>query len=146
MQRMLFRAGYRYNHSIGRTLPITEQRPFLDGVVRWAIPANVLMTDRNRFEFRLVNGNYSWRYRNELKLERDFQVWHRSFTGYASTEEFWDSRFNKWNRFRFTGGLVFPFRRIWELNPYYLRQFTTTAQTRNTNGIGVTLSVYLHKQ
>lgn len=146
MQRMQFRAGYRYNHSIGRTPSTTEQRTFLDGVVRWAVPANVLMSDRNRFEFRLVNGSYSWRYRNELKLERDFQVRHRSFTAYTSSEEFWDSRFNRWNRLRFTGGLVLPFRKIWELKPHYSRQINTTAQTRNTNAIGITLSVYVPKQ
>jgi hypothetical protein len=146
MQRMQFRVGYRYNHSIGRTPSTTEQRSFLDGVVRWAVPANILMSDRNRFEFRFANGSYSWRYRNELKLERDFQVQHRSFTAYTASEEFWDSRVNIWNRFRFTAGLVLPFRNIWELKPYYSRQIDTTAQIRNTNVIGITLSVYIPKQ
>jgi Protein of unknown function (DUF2490) len=146
MQRIQFRVGYRYNHSVNSRPSTTEERTFMDGTLRWAVPANILMSDRNRFEFRIVNGVYSWRYRNQVKGEKDFNAWHHPFTGYVSSEVFWDSRFNKWNRIRFTGGLVFPFKKKWELEPYYSRQITTTAQPRNTNGIGLRLNVYINKK
>ena len=54
-------SSYRYNHSIGTTPSTTKERTFLDGTLRWAVPANFLISDRNRFEFHIVNGNYSWR-------------------------------------------------------------------------------------
>jgi hypothetical protein len=139
-QMLLFRVGYRVDRSLNQATTVVEQRPLVEGTLRWVFPDNVLMSDRNRIEFRFINGSFSWRYRNELKFERDFRIARFPFTAYLSTEPFYDSRYRAWNRFFFTYGMVFPFRRRWQFEPYYTRQRETTPNRLNVNGYGVILS------
>ena len=54
-----------------------------------------------------MNGNFSFRYRNRIRLEREFRVYGRSLTPYGSVEVYHDSRFDVWNRNRFTGEAEF---------------------------------------
>jgi len=39
-----------------------------------------------------MNGNFSFRYRNRIRLEREFRVCGRSLTPYGSVEVYHDSR------------------------------------------------------
>jgi hypothetical protein len=54
------------------------------GDVAMGVPFGALLTDRNRVEFRLVNGVYSWRARDQLRLEKDVRVNGYALTGYVS--------------------------------------------------------------
>jgi hypothetical protein len=55
----------------------------------------LLLIDRNRLDLRWVDGNFSWRCRNRLTLERHFKMGgNRALTPYASGELFYDSRFD----------------------------------------------------
>jgi hypothetical protein len=115
-QMLLFRVGYRVDRSLNQATTVVEQRPLVEGTLRWVFPDNVLMSDRNRIEFRFINGSFSWRYRNELKFERDFRIARFPFTAYLSTEPFYDSRYRAWNRFFFTYGMVSPSEGVGSLN------------------------------
>jgi hypothetical protein len=143
MRRMTVRFGYRFKRSFNTDSPINEHRPAAELTLRWAIPEHVLISNRSRGEFRFVNGEYSWRYRNELKLERDFPIGRYAVTGYASAEPFYNSSANRWDRFRFSGGVVLPIRRYLHIDSYYLRQIVTDAQPRNINAIGLALKLYI---
>ena len=101
------------------------------------------MSNRARGEFRFVNGAYSWRYRNQMKFDKDFQVRHYALTAYTSAEAFYDSTTNRWDRFRFTGGMLFPIGKRFAVEPYYTRQIATHSQPRNINVLGLTLQLYL---
>ena len=121
-----------------------EQRPLVEGTIRWAFPPSILVSSRNRVEFRIINGVYSWRYRNQVKVERQLRLSDRFTTSpYLSMEAYYDSRVDVWNRFRFSAGTEQPLGKHWSLEPYYTRQITTHTAIRNTNAVGMTLHLYL---
>jgi hypothetical protein len=143
MQRIVLRMGYVASHSVGEEPSTLEHRPLAEGTLRWAFPFALLLSDRNRFEFRIVNGMYSWRYRNRVRIERDFKVRTLPLTTYVSTEGFYDSKAGSVNRLRYSGGLVLPINRWFFVEPYFTRQSTSNVEPRNENAVGLTLQFYL---
>jgi hypothetical protein len=96
-------------------------------------------------EFRFRTSGYSWRYRNRLKIERDWRIASIPFTSYAHVESFYDSRFGDWHQFEFEGGLVFPAGKYLAFEPYYARQIARSVEPQYVNGLGLTVDVYLRK-
>lgn len=143
MQRIVLRIGYHVSRSINHEPPTIEHRPLVEATLRWAFPYAILLSDRNRAEFRIISGDYSWRYRNELKLERDFKIRRYAFTGYISAEGFFDSRTDSISRHRYTLGSVLPAGRRFDLEPYFTHQIDLGDQPRHATAIGFTLNVYL---
>jgi hypothetical protein len=89
--KLLFLAGYEYIESTESSKPGTENRVTLGFTPQGRFPGGFLVSDRNRFEFRWVNGVYSNRYWNELAVERATAINHFRLTPYV-TAEFFDSR------------------------------------------------------
>jgi Protein of unknown function (DUF2490) len=146
-----FRGGYRYGFSLGASEPFREHRVISEETVRKTLKAKLLLLDRNRQDIRWVNGEFSVRLRNRLTLEREFKLNERSLTPYGSAEIFYDTRFNTFNRSRFTGGLAITlkkherfidFRKQTVLDIYYLRQNDTRSQPRHLNALGLTFAIY----
>jgi hypothetical protein len=132
------RAGYKYKRSFDKTPPVHENRPDIEFTLRWILGKGILVGNRGRCEFRFVNGSpFSWRYRDRVRVERDFQLRGYKFTCYASTEPFYNSRNSTWDQFRFSGGMVLPLGRWFALEPYYLLQTVTDSQPRFTNALGL---------
>jgi len=153
-RRLVLRSGYRYGFSLGESDPSREHRLILDQTFRQSAPVKVLLSDRNREEFRFINGSYSFRYRNRLTVEREFRFMGRSLTPYAAAEVFHDSRFDLWNRNRLTAGvqihlkrsapllkLIYPRRRV-VLDFYYTRQNDIRSEPHHINALGVTFGFY----
>jgi len=71
----LFGGGYEYLRTLqaGKNTPY-ENRLVLEGMPGSRPLSRLLVRDRNRVEFRWVNGVYSTRYRNDLSLEYDITV------------------------------------------------------------------------
>ncbi len=136
--------GYEYSRaSENDTSTTTEKKIMIDAIGRWVFPKKLLMTDRNRFEFRWIDGDYHFRYRNRLMLERPFKVSKFRFTPYGATEVFWDQRYDKWNRTEFTGGVQIPFvKRTW-FDVYYSRVHCVTCADPHTNIVGMAFNVFL---
>ncbi len=145
MQRMVLRIGYLESWSIGHTPNTVEDRPLVQATVRWAFAQKLLLSSRNRLEFRFINGTYSWRFREQLKLERDFKIRRLAVTVYLSSEAFYDSRYDTVNRWRYTGGSVWQVQKWLGVEPYFTRQVTTTSTARDENAIGLTLQFYVPK-
>jgi hypothetical protein len=151
--RLHFRAGYRYvftpdggSHKEHRIL--TEQ------TFRLPLPAKILLSDRNREELRIINGDGSFRYRNRLTLEREFNLKVIKVTPYVAGELFYDTRFDVFNRNRMTVGVQFPIRKLLEpfrdhvthlprrsasLDIYYTRQNDSRSSPNHVNAVGATL-------
>ncbi len=142
-KRIVLRAAYLASRSISKSPVIVEHRPYIQGTLRWAFPYELLMSSRNRGQFRFSNGAYSWRYRNELKLERDFNIYRVPATPYAAAEVFYDSKSGTVNRFRYSAGFVILVQHWMEVEPYFTRQSTSQVQPRNENALGITLHFYL---
>jgi len=87
----------------------TENKVAFDTWGRWAFKKpKILVTNRNRLEFRWVNGDYHLRYRNWLFAERPIRINKYKVSPFVGAEPFWDQRYQKWNLFRFMGGVRLP--------------------------------------
>ena len=109
--------------------------------------------DRNREDVRFLKGDFSFRYRNRLTIEREFELKKRTITPYVSGEVFYDTRYDTWNRNRLATGVQIslsrgPLRKMLLpkcqviLDLYYLRQNDSRSDTKHVNAIGVALTLY----
>lgn len=140
---LTFRIGYRYLPTFHGT-GSTENRPIAELTARFQLPWQILMSDRNRVDFRFVSGSpFSWRYRNRLTLERNFEIRGYMFTPYVRGELYYDSRYDKIAKNAFTLGSIFPISKHTELEVYYEDQRdSSTTPNYHTRGAGVVLGLY----
>ncbi len=154
-KNLILRTGYRYGHSLGDTNdPFSEHRWITEQTLRLPMTWNLLLSDRNRQDFRWVDGEYSFRYRNRLTLEREFVVKNRSLTPYASGELYYNTRFDTWNRNRYAFGLQISIARrgpaLHLLSPrknvvidiYYMRQNDSRSLPYHVNALGLVTFLY----
>jgi hypothetical protein len=151
--KLSLRAGYRYGFSLAEGEPHEEHRVLFEQTVRAPLPGRVMLSDRNREELRVVNGDFSARYRNRATLEREFAIGRYKFTPYASGEVFYDTRFNVFNRNRLTAGVQLPLGKglspFREHNPlahkslsldlYFTRQNDSRSKPHHVNAVGAVL-------
>ena len=121
IHKVSFRAGYRYVRATDAKTPKEEHRLQTDVTLRWGLPASMLLTDRNQLEYRLFNGAYSWRYRLQLQVERDFKISRLTVIPFVSAEPFYDSTYGRLSRWRYEAGITFPIHH-WAIYPYYAHQ------------------------
>ena len=154
-KHLILRTGYRYGTSVGDTdQPYKEHRLLTEQTLRKLLPGGLMLSDRNREDFRFVNGDFSFRYRNRVTLEREFHLFNRRpVTPYVSGEIFYDTRYKTWNRNRLAVGvqtslrrgpirkLLLPKRQI-ILDLYYMRQNDSRSEIQHVNGIGAALAFY----
>jgi hypothetical protein len=154
-KHVILRAGYRYGTSVGNDDdPYKENRILTEQTLRELLPGNLLLSDRNREDFRFIDGDFSFRYRNRVTIEREFHPFNkRSITPYASGEVFYDTRYSTWNRNRWAVGvqtslrrravlkMLLPKRQI-ILDLYYMRQNDSRSSTAHVNALGTALSFY----
>ena len=149
------RAGYRYGFGLGSNEEFREHRLVTEQSFRKKIKRSILLTDRNRQDWRWVNGDFSFRYRNRLTAEKEFRLRGWPITPYGSTEIFYDTRFSTFNRYRFTSGVQIALRRFRSEEPlllilrrervldiYYTRQEDTRSEPKHVNAIGVSLGIH----
>ncbi len=87
-----------------------EHRVWLEGTARLPIGAGFGLSDRNRLEWRVLNGTLSERYRNYIRLDHAIH----QVTPYLAWEIFYDTRFHAWTKQREYIGARFPLRRhLW---------------------------------
>lgn len=150
-----FRAGYRYGFSMGSHDHFREHRIVTEQTIRKKLGTSILLSDRNRQDWRWVNGEFSFRYRNRVTAEKEFRLRDRPITPYGSAEIFYDTRFSTFNRYRFAAGVQIALRRIRSDEPlllilrkervldiYYLRQEDTRSEPRPINAIGVSFAIH----
>jgi hypothetical protein len=152
-KRFVLRAGYRYSFAPGDD-DFEEQRIVTEQTFRQDLPWKMLLSDRNRQDWRFINGDFSFRYRNRVRLEREIRAWGRSFTPYGSVEVYYDTRFDVWNRNRLTAGAEFQLKRgfplLRELTPrkqvildiYYTKQNDSRSQPNHVHAVGATVALH----
>jgi Protein of unknown function (DUF2490) len=145
-------AGYEYldTGSSGKI----ENRITIDATPGYNFPGDLLVRDRNYFEFRWINGKYSTTYRNRLTLEREFSVGAVRFSPYGSVEAFYDAdshsaegsysnRGHIWNQWWYTAGVQLPYQRRFMLQAYYRRENCSTCTPASWNAGGLTVNFFL---
>ena len=125
----------------------TENKVAFDTWGRWAFKKpKILVTDRNRIEFRWVNGDFHIRYRNWLFAERPFRINKYKISPFVGAEPFWDQRYKKWNLFRFMGGVRLPAWRGSYFDVFYVREHCRTCATLNTDVFGINYFIPLRRK
>ncbi len=144
--RISLRAGYLY----ANTPPDTpgdghsiERRWVLDFSYNWKLDDATKLTERVRTDLRDLAGESSYRIRERLKVEHEWHVGHQTVTPYGNVEAYYDSRFDTVSRYRLELGATTPLSKDIEIDLYVGRQRDTQPGNKYTNGIGVTLNLYL---
>lgn len=154
-KHVVLRTGYRFGTSLGDTdSPYKENRFLTEQTLRQMLPGSLLLSDRNREDFRFINGDFSFRYRNRVTIEREFHLFKkRTITPYVSGEIYYDTRYDAWNRNRLTAGvqisvrrgplmkMLLPKRQV-ILDLYYTRQNDSRSSTQHVNALGAALAFY----
>lgn len=139
-------AGYEYLRTTQNDKTKSEHRIIIQATPRYLPGAGFLLTDRNRVEFRWVNGSYDVRYRNKLMIDRHLKLQNFRFTPYASGELFYDRNHHSWNENQYAFGVQLPYRKRLMLDVYYLRQNCTTCSQDPLNVLGLTLNLYFRRK
>ena len=138
----VFGGGYERLQTLNSGKTSAENRLALQAVAQFRPASRLLLSDRNRVEFRWVNGVYSTRYRNLVQGEYDLKIHEFRFSPYASAEFFYSSTTSSWNQEWYTAGIEWPYKRILMVQTYYLRQNCTNCNPANLNVGGLTLSFF----
>jgi hypothetical protein len=92
---------------------------------------------------RDVDSESSTRIRDRLKIEYETRLGQQPVSPYGNLEAYYDSRFGGISRYRLELGATTRLSKDIELDLYVGRQRDTQPNTKDTNGIGLTLSLYL---
>jgi hypothetical protein len=139
---LLLRIGYRYIPTFGGDDP-DENRGVVEATARYPLLGGLLISNRNRLDFRFIGGDQSWRYRNRLSLERELSLGALRVNPYVRFEGFYDNRVSKWSRTESVAGASFPAGR-WELEGYFDYQHDTAGSSNRTvHAVGAVVNIYL---
>ena len=143
-QRFLsFQAGFRYINSLSSGAPYLERRWVIECTPQYPLPGKFVVSDRSRGEMRFVSGKrFSTRYRNRLQLERDFAVGRLVYTPYINGQLFYDTRYDAWNRNRYSAGVQVPAGAHMVFETYILRQNQSRSNPPHANAFGLRLRFY----
>jgi hypothetical protein len=135
------RAGYHYLRSyVGKA---DEDRWLIEVTTRYPLLEGVLVSWRNRMDFRFIGGDYSWRYRSRLSTEKEFDLWRVRMDPYGRVEAFYSSSTQDWSRTEWTVGSAFPLGKHLELEGYWARQDNYGASNRQpVSAIAGVINVY----
>jgi len=138
---LVLTAGYHYLAS--PTSPSTN-RMELTATFHLPMKPGLLLSDTNRADLDWSNGEFTWRYRNRLEIEKPLTIRSYHPAPYASVEVYYESQYQKVSTTEIYMGCLFPLRKRFELDPYYEHQ-NNTGKSPNSQleGIGLILNVYL---
>jgi hypothetical protein len=138
---LLLRVGYRYLQSFSGDPD--EHRAVIETTARSPLAGGLLLSNRVRVDLRSIDGDYSWRFRNRLSVEKDFSLGPVRINPYVRGELFYDSRYDEWSRTEWVAGTAFPIRRHFELEGYFDHQNDTGGDNnRQVDAIGMVLNLY----
>jgi hypothetical protein len=141
---LIIEVGYRYLTSPNE--PSTNRmEPVL--TTHFPLKAGFLISDRNRADLDWNGGEFHWRYRNKLTLERTCAVYSYHFIPYVAAEPYYVEQYNKWSTTDLYAGALFPIGKHVQFNAYYEHENNTgKAPNQPKNDIGLILELYFSRQ
>jgi hypothetical protein len=139
---LMVRVGYLISRPKNDSGSATEQMAIVEATGRVHLPRKWQVSDRNRLDFRWLDGVPSHRYRNRLKFEKTFDLWKFQLTPYAHAELFYGFDKRKWTRFRYSAGAEWNITKRFVLEGYYLNQNSWNSVPQFVNAIGIALQFY----
>jgi Protein of unknown function (DUF2490) len=141
---LVLEAGYRYLAAPGK--PGTNRIP-IAVTSHLPIKANLLLTDRNRADLDWSSGDFTWRYRNMLSLERTLAIHSYHLIPYANAEIYYESQYAKVSTTELYAGSLFPIGKHVQLKAYYEHQNNTGKRpNQQLHGLGLTLNIYMSRE
>jgi hypothetical protein len=141
---LVLEAGYRYI-----TSPNADpENRFLTAVtLHFPMKGSFLITDRNRADLDWKGGQFNWRYRNKLTLERTFAIYSYHLIPYVAAEPFYESQYSKWSTTSVYAGCLLPVGKHVQFNPYYEHDNNTGKKSNEqVNSVGLTLDLFFSIQ
>lgn len=144
---MYLRAGYQYSAT-----PPSSKDPFKENMVvteinaRYYLPFNVLFTWKNRFDWRVNNGDFKARYRPRIMLEKDLHTEYLSFTASGFAEYFANFDNSAVNKFKTQLGVEFRVTKKLNYEVFWNHQFAHEPEVQSVDAFGMTLKIYLSKK
>lgn len=141
---LMIRAGYYLDKTPSNSPdPFTEHGALFEVTPRFFLPKRILVENRIRGDFRFIDGVFTPRFRNRVRIERTFPLPHTSLTPYSEFEPFYDWRYNSFHRQRYSAGAEVLLHKRFVLEGYYLRQHDSQSSKEWTDVIGFVLQFYL---
>ena len=141
------RAGYLYSSTPPESEdPFKENTFVTEANVRFHLPYEILLTNKNRFDWRSINGSFEPRYRPRLTVEKDMHTEYLYFTPSIYAEYYVYFHGGGLNRFRISPSIQIKVTSHLEFETYYVHQFDNGKNVNALNAMGLALKFYLkHK-
>jgi hypothetical protein len=141
------RFGYQYSGT-----PPSSEDPFKESMLvtevnpRFYLPYGMLLTFKNRFDWRFNEGEFNARYRPRLMVERDMHTEYLFFTATGFLEYYANFGSGSVNRLKSQIGIELRvFKRI-NYEVYWNHQFENEPEIQGVDAFGMTLKVYMDKK
>jgi len=142
---LVLSVGYRYLPT-PNAAPTNRLLPFF--TLNYPVPKiKFLLSDRNRADLDWQGGNFTWRYRNRVQLERTLRLGSYHPSPYASAEFYYSSQYSKWSDTSLFAGCIFPIGQHVQFNPYYEHQNSTgKSPNQQYNQLGLMLNLFFGRR
>ena len=145
--RMLWlRGGYQYS-----TTPPSAEDPFKENILvtevngRVSLPFELLLTLKNRFDWRFSSGDFNGRYRPRISLERDVKTDYMFFTLYGQVEYYANFGNTAVNRTRTQVGVDFRVTRVLNFEVFWNHQYENAPEIPTVDAFGTTFKFFFKK-
>jgi hypothetical protein len=134
--------------SVGFRYVPSPDKPHLERMIvaftsNFPLKGNFLLSDRNRVDLDWEKGAFTWRYRNRLNLERSIRVGSYHPSPYVAVEPFYESQYQKWSTTALYAGVLLPFGKHYQLDPYYEHQnITSKRPNQQLEQFGLIFNMY----
>jgi hypothetical protein len=109
--------------------------------------ARLLLTDRNRVDLDWSSGDFTWRYRNMLSLQRTLNIGSHHPMPYVSAEFYYESQYEKFSTTELDAGSIFPMTKHLQIKAYYEHQNNTGKKhNEQVHGLGLALNMYFSRE
>ena len=137
---LVLEVGYRYL-AAPNAPPDNRMIPVV--TFNFPLKAGFHRSDRNRADLDWKDGEFTWRYRNKLTLERTFSIYSYHLVPYIAAEPYYVSQYGKWSTTSLFAGCLFPVGKHFEFNTYYEHENNTGKHPNNpVNQVGLALYLY----
>jgi hypothetical protein len=137
---LVLEVGYRYI-----TAPQTASTDRMQTALTLHFPlkAGFILSDRNRADLDWKSGEFTWRYRNKLTIERTVSIHTYHFIPYIAAEPYYVDKYHKWSTTDLYAGCLLPVGKHIQFNVYYEHENNTgKSPNQPRNDIGVALNLY----
>ena len=146
-QYLWLRAGYQYSATPQSTAdPFRESMFVAEGNSRFYLPFDILMSVKNRFDFRFSEGDVKGRYRPRVSLDKDMHTDFLFFTLSGLMEYYANFGNGSVNRFRSQLGVEIKVTKKINYEVFWSHQFANQPEIPTVDAFGMTLKFYLHKK